>query len=289
MVITNISAVIKIKVSMNSLFYGEVFMFPADKNARINELPFVAPCNKLKLNAPFRWLRKGWADIKKAPKQSLTYGLIIVVLSYVVSLMVWLYGGLGLLASVVSGFLFLGPVLAIGLYSISCQIQAGMTPKLGYCLREGKRHLGNELIFAVILSVIFLVWARAASMTHILYPEVTNAVWTQFIPFLAVGTFEGAVFSAIIFCFSAFSLPMIMDRKVDVVTAVITSINAVLRNKAVLFLWACLIVFIVAVGFATAFIGFIVLMPLVGHATWHAYQETINADDWPKQGNINEN
>ena len=261
-------------------------MFPADKNAPINELPFVAPCNELKLNAPFGWLAKGWLDIKTAPRQSLTYGMIIVALSYTISLMVWFYGGLGLLASVVSGFLFLGPVLAIGLYSISYQIQAGMTPQLGYCLREGKRHLGNELIFAVILSVIFLVWARAATMTHILYPEVSNAAWTQFVPFLAVGTFEGAVFSAIIFCFSAFSLPMIMDRKVDVVTAVITSINAVLRNKVVLLLWASIIVTIVAIGFATAFIGFIVLMPLVGHATWHAYQETINANDWPKQGRL---
>lgn len=257
-------------------------MFPKDHNANLDELPFVAPCKKLKINAPLNWLRLGWADITKAPKQSLTYGSIIVGLSYAVSLMVWSYGGLGLLISLLSGFLFLGPVLAIGLYSISCQLQAGMTPQLGYCLREGKRHLGNELIFAVILSVIFLVWARAASMTHILFPEVSNAAWTQYVPFFAVGTFEGAVFSAIIFCFSAFSLPMIMDRKTDVVTAVITSINAVLRNKAVLFLWACIIVAIVAIGFATAFLGFIVLMPLVGHATWHAYQETINSDSWPK-------
>lgn len=175
-------------------------MFPADKAAP-HELPFVAPCHELKMDAPIRWLRLAWTDIKTAPKQSLTYGSIIVGLSYVVSLMVWFYGGLGLLGSLLSGFLFLGPVLAIGLYSISCQIQAGMTPKLGYCLREGRRHLGNELIFAVILSVIFLVWARAASMTHILFPEVSDAAWTEFIPFLAVGTLEGAVFSAIIFCF----------------------------------------------------------------------------------------
>ena len=264
-------------------------MFPADENAKTKELPFVAPCQKLKMDAPLRWLRLGWADIKTAPKQSLTYGSIIVALSYAVSLMVWLYGGLGLLISLLSGFLFLGPVLAIGLYSISCQIQAGLTPRLGYCLREGKRHLGNELVFAVILSVIFLVWARAATMTHILFPEVSNAAWTEFIPFFAVGTFEGAVFSAIIFCFSAFSLPMIMDRKTDVVTAVITSINAVLRNKRVLLLWAFMIVVIVAVGFATAFIGFIVLMPLVGHATWHAYQETINAETWPKHSSITDN
>ena len=259
------------------------------EDQELNELPFVAPCIKLKMDAPFRWLKLAWADIKSAPKQSLTYGAVLVGLCYCVSLMVWLYGGLGLLASLLSGFLFLGPVLAIGLYSISCQIQAGMTPQLGYCLREGKRHLGNELIFAVILSVIFLVWARAASMTHILFPEQSNADWSQFIPFFAVGTFEGAIFSAIIFCFSAFSLPMIMDRKVDVVTAIVTSINAVLRNRRVTLLWAFIIVLIVAIGFATAFIGFIVLMPLVGHATWHAYKETIDAAAWPKHGIIGEN
>ena len=261
-------------------------MFPVDENAHTNELPFVAPCKKLNMLPPVGWLKLGWNDIRKAPKQSLTYGSFIVALSYFFSLMIWLYGGLGLLMSLLSGFLFFGPILAIGLYSISCQIQTGKEPVLGYCLREGKRHLGNELVFAVILSVIFLVWARAATMTHILFPEQANAEWTQYIAFFAVGTFEGIVFSAIIFCFSAFSLPMIMDRKVDVVTAVVTSINAVLRNRRVAFLWACIIALIVVIGIATALIGFIVLMPLVGHATWHAYQETIDADAWPKHGNI---
>ncbi len=260
-----------------------------NKSINTEELPFVAPCNKLTVQAPLRWLRLGWSDIKTAPKQSLSYGLIIVVLSYCVSFMVWHFGGLGLLASLLSGFVFLGPVLAIGLYSISCQIQAGMTPRLGYCLREGRRHLSNELVFAVILSVVFLIWARSASMIHIFFPSESNADWTQFIVFLSVGTFVGAIFSAIIFTFSAFSLPMIMDRKVDVITAVISSINAVLRNKLVMFLWAIIIVAIVLIGFATAFLGFIVLMPLIGHATWHAYQETINADDWPQHENFNQN
>jgi len=263
-------------------------MSTIDEKINVKELPFVAPCKTLKLSAPFNWLRLGWEDIKKAPRQSITYGAAIVILSCVVSFAVWLYGGIGLLVSLLSGFLFLGPVLALGLYSISCQIQAGMTPRLGYCLKEGKRHFGNEMVFAVILSVIFLVWARAATMTHILYPETANAVWTKFIPFYTVGTVEGIIFSAIIFCFSAFSLPMIMDRKVDVVTAIITSINAVLRNKAVSLIWALIIALIVAIGFATAFLGFFILMPLVGHATWHAYKETIISDDWPHHTRIEE-
>ncbi|MDH5599998.1 MAG: DUF2189 domain-containing protein [Gammaproteobacteria bacterium] len=261
-------------------------MSTADKQVNTDKLPFVAPCKKLKITAPINWLLLGWEDIKKAPKQSLTYGAFIVALSYVFSLLIWLYGGIGLLMSILSGFLLLGPVLAIGLYSISCQLQSGKEPVLGYCLSEGKRHLGNELIFAVILSVIFLIWARAATMTHILYPETATADWIQYLPFFAAGTVEGAIFSAIIFCFSAFSLPMLMDRKVDVITAIITSINAVLRNKAVSLFWGSLIVFIVSVGFATALLGFIVLIPLIGHATWHAYQETIQADDWPKHACI---
>lgn len=263
-------------------------MSTVDEKVNVNELPFVAPCKTLKISAPFNWLKLGWGDIKKAPRQSITYGAAIVILSCLVSFMVWLYGGIGLLVSLLSGFLFLGPVLALGLYSISNQIQAGKTARLGYCLKEGKRHFGNEMVFAVILSVIFLVWARAATMTHILYPETANAGWMQFIPFYTVGTIEGIIFSAIIFCFSAFSLPMLMDRKVDVVTAIITSINAVLRNKMVCLLWAFIIAVIVAIGFATVFLGFFVLMPLVGHATWHAYRETIISDAWPQHAKVEE-
>jgi uncharacterized membrane protein len=91
----------------------------------------------------------------------------------------------------------------------------------------------------------------------------------------------GSVFAAIVFSASAFSLPMILDRKVDAITASVTSINAVLRNKKPMILWGSLIALSVVLGFATAFIGFIVLLPLIGHATWHAYQETIDATAWP--------
>jgi uncharacterized membrane protein len=74
---------------------------------------------------------------------------------------------------------------------------------------------------------------------------------------------------------------MILDRKVDAITASVTSINAVLRNKKPMILWGCLIALSVILGFATAFIGFIVLLPLIGHATWHGYRETIDATAWP--------
>ncbi|MGF1547646.1 MAG: DUF2189 domain-containing protein [Thiotrichales bacterium] len=245
-------------------------------------MPFVAPCHRLDPQAPFRWLGKGWADLKRAPRQSLTYGVVIVILSYLITVLAWQLGTLALLLGVVSGFVFLGPVLAIGLYSISCQLQLGRAPQLGYCLREGRRHLGNVLIFAMILTVVFLIWARAASMVHIFFPTEGETGWRPLLAFLGIGSLIGSIFAAVIFIASAFSLPMIMDRKVDVVTAIITSANAVLRNKVPMLLWAAIIAASVAAGVLTAYLAFIVLIPLIGHATWHAYKETIVADDWPR-------
>lgn len=243
-------------------------------------LPFIAPCRTLGFDAPFRWLRRGWQDLRRAPRQS--YGVFFLLVSWLVSLLVWQGGSVIILLAMLSGFMFLGPVLAIGLYSISYQLQRGLNPRIGYCVREGKRHLSNEMIFAFILLVVFLVWARAASMVHVFFPVQIHPRPGDLLLFLGVGSAIGSIFAAIIFAAAAFSLPMIMDRNVDMVTAVVTSINAVLRNKGAMVVWAGLIVACVALGFATAFVGLAVLLPLIGHATWHAYQEAIDASAWPR-------
>ena len=98
----------------------------------------------------------------------------------------------------------------------------------------------------VILLVIFLVWARAASMTHVFFPALARPSLAELATFLAIGSMIGSLFAAFVFCISAFSLPMIVDRKADMVTAVVTSFNAVLRNKAAMLVWALLIVAAVA-------------------------------------------
>jgi len=248
----------------------------------IHELPFAAPCAKLSIHAPLNWLRLGLADIKRAPRQSLSYGAVMVCISLVVSAIAYQFGSFYSLLTVLTGFILMGPVIAIGLYSVSCQLQLGKKPVLGYCLREGQRHFGNTLLFAMAMLVVFMIWARAASMVHVFFPMHSDAVWQEYVVFLCIGTFIGAIFSSIIFCASAFSLPMIMDRKVDMITAIVTSVNAVMRNKKVMLLWAGMILLAIIIGFATAFIGLLFLMPLIGHATWHAYQETIDASKWPE-------
>jgi len=245
-------------------------------------LPFVAKSKTLPITAPIQWIRQGAEDMKRAPLVSLLYGLAMTLLSMLIAYSSWKFGALGLYLGMASGFLLLGPVLAIGLYSFSCQLEQGRRPVIGYCVREGSSHIKDMLIFSFILLIVFLVWARAATAVHIFFPENADYTTLDLALFLGIGSAIGAIFSTVVFTASAFSLPMIMDRKTDAITAVITSVNAVLRNKLTMLVWAGIIVSFVAVGFLTFFVGFIVLLPLIGHATWHAYRETIDASDWPE-------
>lgn len=251
-------------------------------------LPFVAPCRTLHFTDPLNWLRRGWEDFRRAPGPSLWYGGVLVLICYALAFATWKLGGYVLIFSVMSGFVFIAPVLAIGLYSISCQLQRGLKPQIGYCLREGRRHLGNELVYSMMMLVIFLVWARAASMVHVFFPMEARPHFSDLAIFLTVGSTVGSLFAALVFSASAFSLPMMLDRRVDTVTAVLTSVNAVLRNKGAMLLWVMIILACVAVSFATAFLGLAVLMPVIGYATWHAYRDTIHPEAWPENAKLPE-
>jgi uncharacterized membrane protein len=98
--------------------------------------------------------------------------------------------------------------------------------------------------------------------------------------FLVVGSAVGSIFAAISFAASVFSLPFIANRDVDVVTAVVSSINAVLRNRRTMFLWAVIVAILTFLGFATAMTGFVVIIPWLGYATWHGYRAALDVSDW---------
>jgi uncharacterized membrane protein len=158
-----------------------------------------------------------------------------------------------------------------------------MRPSLRQALQAGlKRHIGNELVFALVLMVIFMIWARAGSMVGVFFPMRGHPELKDLAVYLGIGSAVGALFAFATFTVSAFSLPMIMHRRVDAVTAVVTSINAVLRNKLPMAIWLAIIVVGVLVGVATAFIGLIVILPVIGHAAWHGYLETIDASGFPR-------
>src|SRR5210317_773574 len=242
--------------------------------------PFVAPCRDLAPGAPFGWLKAGWKDFRDAPGLSLAWGLFCWLLSVAIAWLAWKTGGWVLLISLPSGFVFVGPLLAFGMYSVSRQLCLGHKPTLAQTLRAARRPFTNSLVFALVVLVIFLLWARAGTMVHIFFPSTGEVKLEDLFLYLGVGSAVGAVFASICFMASVFSLPFMANRDVDVITAVVSSVNAVLRNRKTMFLWAVLVAFFTAVGFVTALVGFIVIIPLLGYATWHGYREALDVTGW---------
>ena len=254
-----------------------------------NLLPFMAPCREVAPGAPLRWVAMGWDDFKRAPALSLGYGVAIMLLSMIVTGIGLKYGSYWAALILLSGFVFVAPLLALGLYSVSRQIHNqqfhnGPAPSFARSVEATRKALGTSMVYALALLVLFLVWARAASMVHVFFPQNATPSLAELATFLAIGTAVGSVFSLVTFVASAFSLPMICDRDTDAITAIVTSVNAVLRNKPAMAAWAAIIVALTAIGFATALIGLAVIIPLLGYATWHAYVETVDARAWPTNG-----
>lgn len=241
-----------------------------------NDSTRYAACHKLTLNAPFGWLKKGWQDFRRAPWHSLTYGVIFAAIGWLLVYSSWTnasYLLLGLFVSV----LIVGPALAFGLYDISQQLELNHEPSFSHERKKAFHEMGHELMLALILSLVFMVLLLlASSVTHYVMTPGQSVVGAAVPMSDATFLYVAVIFAGLLYCASSFALPMILDRDADAATAIITSLNAVWHNKLVMLLWALLILVLAAVGFATALIGFVLIVPILGHATWHAYRETIN-------------
>ncbi len=243
---------------------------------------FVAPCRELSPWASFGWLREGWQDIQRAPRQSLRHGVALTLLAGLMGLLAYYFGSLGLLLAGLFGMVFLAPMLAIGLFSISAALERDQKPTMLRTLRAEKRHLGTQMVSALALLVVCLLWARIASMVHIFVPLEVNPDWVDLIGYWSAQVLVSALFITIIFSVCVFSIPMILHRDVDAVTAVVSSIHAVNHNKRAMLVWALLIVVAVIIGLATFLIGLVIMLPLIAHASWHGYLETIDASQFSR-------
>jgi uncharacterized membrane protein len=251
--------------------------------ANTDEMPFVAPCRHVPVYAPWFWLSEGFADLRKAPLQSLTYGLFMAALIMFVVVMAWQYGSAWIMFSMLCGFVFIAPLSCVGIYAISAQLERNQPVSMKRTLRAVfRRHIGTAMVFALVLLVIFLLWARAASVASIFLPDTANPDLGEMASYLVVGSLVAGLFLGITFAASVFALPMIMHRNVDAITAIVTSVNTVLKNKLAMLLWIVMIVAGFVIGIATAGIGLVFFLPAVGHAVWHGYLDTIDAQAFPR-------
>jgi uncharacterized membrane protein len=251
--------------------------------ANTDEMPFVAPCHSVPAYAPWYWLSEGFSDLRKAPLQSLTYGLFAAAVITFIAAMTWQYGSVWFLLSILCGFIFIVPLTSIGIFAISAQIERNQKVSMRRSLRASfKRYLGTELVFALVLLVIFILWGRAFTVTNIFLPDTANPELAEMAIYITVGTLVAMLFLSITFAASVFALPMIMHRNVDAITAVLTSVHAVRLNMPAMIVWIVLIVTGFILGIATAGLGLIIFLPAVGHSVWHGYLDTIDAEHFPR-------
>lgn len=231
----------------------------------------------------FAWLRMGWADLKGNPVASLAYGALLAIAG---GLILSLANGMPyLFVTAVSGFFLIGPVAAAGLYEIARREEQGQIVGFMDSLRGLRGHSDQLLFFGVFLAVVLLSWERLSAILFALFDYGDTAMVGHFfrdiflsgahLDFVAAYVVLGGALAAVVFMLSAIAIPMLMHRDTDIVTAMMTSVRAVSGNLRAMALWAALIVGLIAIGFATAMIGMVVILPVLGYASWHAYRELV--------------
>ena len=237
----------------------------------------------LPLDVGFKWLAMGWRDRMRQPLLSLLYGLSIAILSalFVGLLITFEYDYI--LFPALAGFLIVGPLLGVGLYAKSRAFEAGRTATLSEMIFP-KLNSGAQIFYAtLLLSLLTLLWMRAAVLLYALFfgvtpfpglPHIVELLLNEPMGWamLGVGTAVGGLFASFAFALSAFSIPMLLDRRTDALTAMGTSMALVWNNVWPMITWGAIILLLCAVGLATFFFGFILIFPLLGHASWHAYR-----------------
>jgi uncharacterized membrane protein len=217
---------------------------------------------------------------------SLTYGVIFAALGYGITLGLWWSGLTYLILPVVCGFIIVGPLMAVGLYEVSRRLHAGEPISLKAALLAWGRNASQIGLMGIALMLFLFAWIRIAALLFMLFyglapPSLETLVADTFLspeglPFLITGTIIGALFAGLAYAISVVSIPLLLDRPdANVITAIATSIVAVKENPATLAFWAVLIAGFVGVGLVTLYLGLIVTLPLIGHATWHAYRELV--------------
>jgi uncharacterized membrane protein len=240
------------------------------------EEAFVWPSVKsLAPGAIGRWFRAGWADLTADPLISLFYGVVLAAMGHVLTTQV---GG-ALRLALTTGFLLVGPFLAIGLYELSRRRAAGEPARLGPSLVAWRANFPAISFYAVALTLMLAVWIRVSVVVVALFFPAGSIDWTAPTVWIfgAAYAAAGGGLALFVFATTALSLPLLLERRdMDTIGAAIVSFTALRQNLGTMLCWGACIVGMTLAGFATWHLGLVIVLPLIGHMTWHAYRETVS-------------
>lgn len=251
---------------------------------------FDLPLNRLRWGDPLRWLAAGWQDFRRCPGIGLFYGGCFVAMGWLL-LYVFRHAPAYTIA-LSAGFLLMGPFLALGLYQASQRLERGQRPDLASSILAFEDRIGTLGIFGGVLLILEMLWARASLVVFALsfdgMPDFKGSLMAlldpQNLQFILAYMAVGAVFASLIYAVSVVSMPMILDRDVDAITAGLTSMRLVLTQTGVMLWWAALIVVLTVLALLPGFLGLLVVGPVLGHASWHAYRAAVGHHEAPAAG-----
>ena len=237
----------------------------------------------LPAGAAFGWLSEGWRDLWRNPLPSLLYGFAVFLLSLAIVWCLFRFQLDYILFPALAGFMVVGPLVAIGLYRKSRDIEEGVRPSLARMVLVKAASGAQVWYTGAILCLLMLVWMRAAVIIYALFmglrpfPGLDRIVTmlfttTEGLGMIFVGTVVGGLFAAFSFAISTFAIPMLLAERTDAFTAMGTSISLVFRNLPVMLVWGAIVLAFSVIGIVTGFLGLIIIFPLLGHGTWHSYK-----------------
>ncbi len=239
------------------------------------------------LDQPLHWLRAGAQDMARAWPLSLFYGVVFALLGY--GLVHGAWGRPHLAMALTSGFLFVAPLLATVFYFLSHRLEHHhKLPNLFVPLLSWRANPASLGLFALMLVFVLISWERISAILVGLFlggsgigglsDLLTLSAVQQHTNFVLAYLAFGGVLALMMFSLSVVALPMLLHRKVDFATALVTSFMATRLNFPVMLLWGALIAVLIAVGMATDFIAMAVIFPWLGHASWHAYRGLVERE-----------
>ena len=269
----------------------------SDGRRRDHEALLVLPVHQVHLLRPLVWLRLGWHDLWRTPFASLLHGVLVALGGLLITVLATREGslllgsGVGyLLLGAFSGFLLVGPVLATGLYELSRLLGRGERPGVADALNAWRRGTRPLVWLGVLLGAAATGWVLASTALFSLFVSADVHSPKAFLRYVileqgdvsfALWLAAGALGSAVVFAATAVSPPLLLGRATDLRCAILTSVRAVGENPGPMALWAAIIMTATALSMATLMLGFVFTIPLLGHATWHAYRDLVDTSSIP--------
>lgn len=243
--------------------------------------PFSIALRPLVFADPLRWIARGARDFARAPFIGLFYGGCFMVMGW--ALMKVFEQAPAYTLALSAGFLLMGPFLCLGLYQTSLRLERGERPDFGDSLLAWQTRTGTLAIFGFVLLVLEMLWGRAALVVFAVsfdgMPDFKGSVQALLDPdnlqFIVAYVGVGGLFAGLIFAVSVVAMPMILHRQTDAITAGLTSLRLVLTQPLVMLFWGALITLLVVLALLPWFAGLLVVGPVLGHASWHAYRAAV--------------